>query len=327
MDWHNHNVLITGADGFIGGWLAKALVEKKANVIVIIRDERKNSALALHNLKDKVSILRGSVTDYDFMRRAVNEYHIHYCFHLAAQAIVGVANRSPLSTFDTNIRGTWTTLEAIRDVDFKELKGIIVASTDKAYGVHEMLPYTEQSELRGSYPYDVSKVCADVLARCYATMYNLPVVVTRKANIYGGGDLNFSRIIPETIRCIITGESLLIRSDGTPQRDYLYVEDAVEGYLNLAEQLHGKGIRGHAFNFSSGNPVSVLEIVNTIIKIYGTPIIPKILGEARGEINVQYLSNEKAQRVLGWKPRHTLEEGMIKTIGWYKKYFANGQGT
>ncbi len=321
MEWKNKNVLITGADGFIGGWLAKTLVERGAQVIVIVRDHKKNSALSLHQIKDKVTIIPGNITNFSLMKRVFNEYEIEYCFHLAAQAIVQVANNSPLSTFETNIKGTWTILEAIREVNYKNFKGIVVASTDKAYGIHEKLPYTEESELLGIYPYDASKVCVDIISRCYAKMYNLPVAVTRKANIYGGGDLNFSRIIPDTIRSLIQDKELLIRSDGTPQRDYLYVEDAVEGYLTLAENIYLPLVRGAAFNFSSGHPISVLDLINKITRVYGKDISPKILGEAKGEIDVQYLSNQKAFQTLGWQPKHNLEQGLTKTIEWFKGHF------
>tara|TARA_Y100000310_G_scaffold272186_1_gene287015 strand:+ start:529 stop:1557 length:1029 start_codon:yes stop_codon:yes gene_type:complete len=319
--WNNKNVFVTGADGFIGGWIAKTLVEKKAKVVAIVRDQRKNSALDLHQIKDQLTIIKGSITNPNLMKRIFNEYEIEYCFHLAAQAIVGIANRSPISTFESNIKGTWTILEAIRELANPQFKGVVVASTDKAYGTHEKLPYTEKSELRGIFPYDASKVCADVISRCYAKTYNLPVAVTRKANIYGGADLNFSRIIPDSIRCLITGQELLIRSDGTPQRDYLYVEDAVAGYLKLAEELENVEIQGQAFNFSSGKPTSVLELVNTIIQAYGEELSPKILGEAKGEIDMQYLANQKALQVLGWQPKHSLTDGLMKTIRWYKDYF------
>ena len=321
MKWKDQKVFVTGADGFIGGWLAKVLVDKGADVVVLVRDEKKESALDLHHIRNKVIVVKGDICDYHLLKRILNEHAINYCFHLAAQAIVGIANQSPLSTFETNIKGTWTLLEAVRELQSKQFKGIVVASTDKAYGIHEKLPYSEESELRGIYPYDASKVCADVIARCYAKMYNLPLAVTRKANIYGGADPNFSRIVPDTIRCLIKGEELLIRSDGTPQRDYLFVEDAIEGYLTLAEQIHREEVRGKAFNLSSGKPVSVLEMVNAIIKAYGKDLKPRLLGEARGEIDAQYLANDKARVVLNWKPQHSLEQGLAKTIEWYKDHF------
>src|SRR3989344_1239367 len=314
MDWKNRSVLVTGADGFVGGWLAKVLADKGAHVVVLVRDEKKYSALDLHNLREKVIAINGDVTDYHLIKRILNDHSISFCFHLAAQAIVGIANRSPLSTFETNIKGTWTILEAIREVNNPHFQGIIVASTDKAYGVHEELPYTEESELRGLYPYDASKVCADVLARSYAVSYNLPIAVTRKANIYGAGDLNLSRIVPNSVRCLTRGEELQIkriRSDSTPERDYLYIKDAVAGYIALAEQLHRPEVRGQAFNLSSGKPVSVLELVNLITKILGSDAKPKIIMvQAKNEIDRQYLANEKAKVMLGWSPQYNLEDGM-----------------
>lgn len=324
MDWKNQKVLVTGADGFVGGWLAKTLVEKGAYVVTLVRDEKKYSALDVHGIRGKSVVIKGDVTDHYLLKRILNEHSITFCFHLAAQAIVGIANRSPLSTFETNIKGTWTILETIREINNPEFKGMVVASTDKAYGVHEKLPYTEESELLGLFPYDASKVCADVLARSYATAYNMPIAVTRKANVYGGGDLNLSRIVPDAIRCLVQGEELLIRSDGSPERDYLYIKDAVNGYLVLAEQLSANpALRGEAFNFSSAKPVSVLELVNLISKTYGSDIRPKILGQAKNEIDRQFLANGKARAVLGWSPQYSLEEGMKETIEWYKNYFKN----
>ncbi|MEK6809720.1 MAG: SDR family NAD(P)-dependent oxidoreductase [Nanoarchaeota archaeon] len=321
MDWRDQKVLVTGAAGFVGGWLAKTLADKGAQVVVLVRDEKKYSALDLHDLREKVITIKGDVADYHLIKRILNEHSISFCFHLAAQAIVGIANRSPLSTFETNIKGTWTLLEAIREVNNPHFQGIIVASTDKAYGVHEQLPYTEESELKGLYPYDASKVCADVLARCYAVAYNMPVAVTRKANVYGGGDLNLSRIVPDAIRCLVQGQELLIRSDGTPERDYLYIKDAVAGYIILAENMNKPEVRGQAFNFSSGKPVSVLQLVNVIAKTYGVDIQPKILGQAKNEIDRQFLANGKAKAVLGWAPQYSLDDGMKETVEWYKEHF------
>lgn len=321
MDWTNKNVFITGADGFIAGWIAKTLVEKGAHVIAIVRDTKKNSALKVHGILDKVTVVNGCITDFTLMKRIMNEYSVEYCFHLAAQPLVQVANNSPMSTFDTNVKGTWTILEAIRTVKYPGFKGIVIASTDKAYGTHEQLPYTEDSELRGIFPYDASKVCADVIARCYTATYDLPVAVTRKANIYGGGDLNFGRIVPDTVKSLLDGSELVIRSDGTPQRDYLYVEDAVEGYLILAENIDK--VKGQAFNFSSGKPISVIDLMNVIIRIQGKTVTPRILGEAKSEIDVQYLANEKAKHILNWEPRHSLEDGLRKTIDWYQNYLAH----
>jgi CDP-glucose 4,6-dehydratase len=320
MNWKNRNVFVTGANGFIGSWITKALVEKGANVVILIRDEIPASPLSyMGDICNKLGgIVRGSITDYATVERIFNEYEVNTCFHLAAQAIVGVANRSPLSTFESNIKGTWNVLEAARNA--KTLEKVIVASSDKAYGEHEKLPYSEEFCLSASHPYDASKACADILAKTYFNTYGLPVAVTRCANIYGGGDLSFSRIIPDTIRSVLFDRNPIIRSDGTPVRDYLYIADAVDAYLTLAEKL--EKVKGEAFNFGTNSPIGVLELVNKIIKISGkTHLKPIIKREAEGEINRQYLSGEKARRMLGWKPRYNLDKGLKETIAWYNKYF------
>ncbi|MBU2560310.1 GDP-mannose 4,6-dehydratase, partial [archaeon] len=265
-------------------------------------------------------IVSGDITDLATVERIFNEYEVNTCFHLAAQALVGVANRSPLSTFESNIKGTWNVLEAARNS--KTFEGMVVASSDKAYGEHENLPYTEEFCLNALHPYDASKACADILARTYFNTYGLSVAVTRCANIYGGGDLNFSRIIPDTIQSILSDKPPIIRSDGTPVRDYMYIADAVGAYLTLAEKL-GK-VKGEAFNFGTNSPIGVSELVDKIIKISGkTHLRPIIKGEAKGEINMQYLKSEKAANLLGWKPKYSLEEGLKETIAWYDKYFAS----
>jgi CDP-glucose 4,6-dehydratase len=319
MEWAHKNVFITGADGFIGGWLAKTLVEKGAHVIVLMRDTKVRTSLDIHQIRDHVTIIYGDILDFSLMQRIINEHEIEYCFHLAAQAIVQTANRSPISTFETNIKGTWTLLEAIRVTNSPHFKAIVIASSDKAYGKAEQLPYDERHPLNGLYPYDASKACADILARSYAVTYGLPVVVTRKANVYGGGDLNFSRIVPDTIRSLILGKELIIRSDGTPERDYIYVKDAVRGYLMLAE--HIDQVKGEAFNFGTERPISVLALFRKIISLYGKDIEPKVLGTATGEIDRQYLSRRKIESVIGWKPEYSLEEGLKETIEWYKQYW------
>jgi len=320
MNWKNQNVFVTGANGFVGSWITKALVEKGANVVVLIRDDIPGSLL---NCFDDIynnlgGIVRGSITDYAAVERIFNEYEITICFHLAAQAIVGIANRSPLSTFESNIKGTWNVLEAARNT--RTLQGIIVASSDKAYGEHDRLPYTEEFCLNALHPYDASKACADILARTYFNTYGLPVAVTRCANIYGGGDLNFSRIIPETIRFVLLDKNPIIRSDGTPVRDYMYIADAVDAYLLIAEKL--EKVKGEAFNFGTNSPVNVLELADKIIKLSGkTHLKPVIKGEAKGEINRQFLFSDKAKRMLGYNPKYTLDSGLNETLEWYKKYF------
>ena len=314
--WKGKNVFVTGADGFIGSWVAKALVEKGANVFVITRDIKKACSLDLFGLRNKVELIHGDIIDYSCVERVINEKSIDSVFHLAAQAIVGVANKSPLSTFESNIKGTWNVLEACR---VNKVERVVVASSDKAYGSQKKLPYTEESPLLGLYPYDASKACTDILARCYYTTYNLPVAVTRNANIYGGADLNFSRIVPDAICSLLEGKQLVIRSDGTPERDYMYVKDAANGYLLLAENMHRNEIKGQAFNFGTAKPISVLDLFSKIIKLTGKDgVKPKILGEAKNEIDRQFLAADKAKKLLNWTPKYSLEEGLKETIEWYK---------
>ena len=310
--------MVTGADGFIGSNLAKELISRRANVVTVLRDIKKENNIDLFGLRDKITIIHGDLIDFPDCERAINEYEIDTVFHLAAQAVVGVANRSPLSTFESNIKGTWNVLEACRLS--KTVKRIVAASSDKAYGQQEKLPYTEESPLLGYYPYDASKACADILARSYFRTYGLPVAVTRNANTYGPGDMNASRLIPDIIKALLNDEAPIIRSDGTPERDYMYIKDAVEAYLVLAEKLHEKSVQGQAFNFGTGKPVSVMAVYKMIADTLGKDIKPRILGEARNEIDRQYLSSEKVRKVLAWQPRYTLEQGLKETIDWYRKF-------
>ena len=320
MDWIGKNVFVTGADGFIGAHLAKRLVEKGANVALLIRDKKPVATFKLLGLERKVTQIQGDLLDYNLCERVLNEYSVDFCFHLGAQALVRIANRGPLSTFESNIKGTWHLLEACRVI--KTAPKVVVASSDKAYGVQKDLPYTEEMPLLGLYPYDVSKVCADILARSYSVTFGLPIAVTRNANTYGGGDLNFSRIIPDAVSCILRGKQFLIRSDGTPLRDYMYIEDAVTGYIALAEQVDREDVRGQAFNFGSAQGISVIELFKRIAKICGRPDLqPKILGEAKNEIDSQYLAIDKAKRILNWEPKWDLDEGIRMTVDWYRQYF------
>jgi CDP-glucose 4,6-dehydratase len=316
--WKDKNVLVTGADGFIGSWLAKRLIDEKANVITIIRDLKKDANFKILGIKDQMTLVSGDIVEYEKVQRAINQFSTDTCFHLAAQAIVPFANHSPLSTFESNIKGTWNILEACRNS--KNIERIVVASSDKAYGSQQKLPYIEDAPLLGLYPYDASKACADILSRMYYNTYGIPVAVTRNANTYGGGDMNFSRLIPDAIRCALKREKFVIRSDGTYKRDYMYVKDAVSGYLTLAENLKRKDTRGEAFNFGTGQPVSVLELFENISKLTGNRIKPKILNEAKNEIKDQYLSTEKVKRMFNWKPQYSLEQGLKETIEWYRNY-------
>ena len=319
MNWKGMNVLVTGADGFIGSHIAKALADKRANVTTIVRDVKKTSNLDVLNLRSKVNVIHGDLVNFHDCERTINEYDIQFVFHIAAQAIVGPANRSPLSTFESNIKGTWNILEACRLS--KTVKGLIVASSDKAYGQQKKLPYTEESQLNGYYPYDASKACAEILARCYYMTYNLPLAITRNANTYGPADMNMSRIIPDVITTILRGEQPIIRSDGTPERDYMYIKDAVSAYLTLAENLHRKEVVGQAFNFGTGKPISVIDLYNKIIKLMGKNTKPKILGEAKNEIDRQYLAIDKVKKILKWQPGYTIDRGLKETIEWYRQNY------
>jgi CDP-glucose 4,6-dehydratase len=317
--WRDRPVLVTGCTGILGSWLTAALVDHGSDVIGLVRDWVPQSQLVLSGTYNRIKIVRGDVTDFALLERTLAEYEVETVFHLAAQTIVPIANRNPLSTFETNIKGTWLMLEAARRVS--TVKRMLVASSDKAYGTHERLPYTEDAPLRGQHPYDVSKACAEMLARTYAVTYKLPVAITRCANLYGGGDLNWNRIVPGTMRSVIYGESPIIRSDGTLVRDYLYVQDAVVAYLRLAQALEDRRLHGEAFNFGMDQPKTVLEIVQTIIAASDYPEIqPIILDEAPNEIQEQYLASEKAGRLLGWEPGYTLEEALSATFNWYKTF-------
>ncbi len=317
--WKGKNAFVTGADGFIGSWVAKTLVDQGANVTALVRDMKKQNNLDVMGIKGNLNVVQGDLVDYSVLERIANEFETEAVFHIAAQAIVGVANRSPLSTFESNIKGTWNILEAARNS--KTVKKVIVASSDKAYGVQEKLPYTEESPLLGRYPYDASKACADILAQSYFTTYSLPVCITRNANTYGGGDMNFNRIIPGTIQSVLKNEIPIIRSDGTPERDYIYVKDIADAYLLLAEKMDKKGIPGEAFNFGTETPVKVIDLFNKIIELSGAKgVKPKVLGEAKNEIDRQWLSSKKAGNLLGWKPKYSLENGLKETIEWYRNH-------
>ncbi|TRZ96071.1 NAD-dependent epimerase/dehydratase family protein [bacterium] len=316
--WKNKNVFVTGCTGLLGAWLVKYLVDKKANVVGLIRDEVPESNLMHMGLAKKICGVKGELADYYLLKRIINEYEVEVVYHLAAQTIVSVANRDPLSTFESNIKGTWNILEACRNRE--NVKQIVISSSDKAYGDKEKLPYSETDTLSGSHPYDVSKSCADLIAQAYYKTFNLPVCITRCANLYGGGDLNFSRIIPGTIRSVLNNEPPIIRSDGKYMRDYFYVEDAALALLALVEKMQEKNIYGEAFNFSSEVNVSVLKLVNKILTLMHTKLRLVILNEVKNEIRNQYLSVTKAKKLLNWRSRYDLDSGLIKTIAWYKKY-------
>jgi CDP-glucose 4,6-dehydratase len=319
--WQDRPTLVTGATGLLGGWLVRRLFELGADIVCLVRDWVPQSELVHAQLVEQVKVVRGDICDRALLERILGEYEIDTVFHLAAQTIVGIASRNPLSTFEANIRGTWTLLEACRRSP--KVHQIIVASSDKAYGDQEQLPYGEDTPLQGRYPYDVSKSCADLLAQSYATTYRLPAAITRCGNFYGGGDLNWNRVVPGTIRSVLRGQQPIIRSDGQYVRDYFYIEDAAVAYILLAEKLaQNTNLHGEAFNFSNEAPVSVIELVERILQSMKSDLKPVIRNEATNEIRRQYLSAEKARRVLGWKPMFTLDEGLKRTIPWYEEFFA-----
>ncbi|OGZ43251.1 MAG: sugar dehydratase [Candidatus Ryanbacteria bacterium RIFCSPHIGHO2_02_FULL_45_17b] len=317
--WKHKNIFVTGATGLLGSWLVKFLVDAEANVTVLVRDIVPKSNLYHSGYISKVNMVRGGLEDYTTLERALGEYEIDTVFHLGAQTIVEIANRNPLSTFESNIKGTWNVLEAARHSPL--VRKVITASSDKAYGIHAELPYSEEASLRGNHPYDVSKSAADLIAHTYFNTYKLPVAITRCGNFYGGGDLNFNRIVPGTIRSVLQGTPPVLRSDGSMIRDYFYIEDAAHAYLALAENMDDERIHGHAFNFSNENQVTVLELTQKILAAMGSNLQPQILATAVHEIPHQYLSAAKAREMLGWQPRFTLDEGLGKTIAWYKDFF------
>ena len=317
--WHDRSVFVTGGTGFLGMWLAEALVARGAKVVCLVRDRVPQAPFFAQRLNERVTVVAGALGDIDALARVLGEYEVESIFHLGAQTLVGVANRDPVATFEANIRGTWNLLEAARRNP--QVRRVVVASSDKAYGDHPVLPYDETFALQGRHPYDVSKSCADLISLTYHHTFGLPVSITRCANLFGPGDLNFSRIVPGTIRSVLRGERPVIRSDGTPKRDYISVHDIVSAYLVLAEQMDRPEIRGQAFNFGTGEPVSVLELTRVILEQAGrTDLVPQVLNEAKGEIKDQYLKAERARVELGWTPGAPLSTRIAETIAWYRDY-------
>ena len=316
--WRGRSVLVTGAAGFVGSHVTRALVRAGADVTALVRDVHPQ-ALRL-NLADVEVQLRAVVTadltSFEALRRIIAEYEVQTIMHLGAQAIVTTANRSPVSSFESNVRGTWQLLEAARG--HATVDGVVVASSDKAYGTHAALPYREDFPLQPRYPYDVSKACADLIARSYAATFDMPVAVSRCSNIYGPGDLNFSRIIPDMVRSALRGGPLVIRGAGTSVREYLYVDDAVSSYLTLGERVDAEDVRGRAFNFGGGFAIATIDLVQKIMALTDRKDAPTILGQTSGEIAAQYLDSDLARETLGWAPETDLDEGLARTVAWYR---------
>jgi len=322
--WTDRQVFVTGATGLLGSHMTAELVARGANVVALVRDQVAGSHFFRLGLDERVVIVRGELEDYLLLERALNEHEIESVFHLGAQAIVTIANRNPLSTFESNVRGSYNLLEACRR-NGKKVKRVVVASSDKAYGDQPELPYTESSRLEGRFPYDVSKSCTDLIARSYFESFAVPVCTTRCGNLFGAGDLNWNRIVPGTIRSALRGERPIIRSDGSFVRDYVYVGDAVSAYLELAEQMDRAEVIGEAFNFSDMKPLDVRQIcAATLVACGRTDLEPVVLGEATNEIKAQYLSSDKARARLGWAPRFGLEQGLAQTVGWYREHLGLG---
>ena len=317
--WRDRSVFVTGGTGLLGSWLVKQLLEAGSNVVCLVRDWVPQSELVRSRHIEQVNTVRGDIIDRDLIERTLGEYEVEVVFHLAAQTIVGIANRNPVSTFSTNIEGTWNLLEACRRSP--RVASILVASSDKAYGDQEHLPYNETMPLQGRHPYDVSKSCADLIAQTYAVSYNLPVAITRCGNFYGGGDLNWNRVVPGTIRSIIRGERPVVRSDGNFVRDYFYIEDGAAAYMLLAERIASYAVlRGEAFNFSNESQVSVLDMVELILRKMKSSLRPEVLNQASNEIRHQFLSAERARTMLNWQPQFTLESGLDRTLAWYREF-------
>ncbi|MFA4854634.1 MAG: NAD-dependent epimerase/dehydratase family protein [Candidatus Omnitrophota bacterium] len=318
--WNARKVLITGGNGFIGAWLTLALSRYGAKVVILVRENIKNPLFSPKELA-RVEVIKADITDFASLSGIFKRCKADTCFHLAGQPIVSIANESPFPTFESNIKGTWNVLESARQALVKRL---IIASADKAYGDQKRLPYTEQMPLLAVHPYGASKICAELLSRTYLNTYGLPVAIVRSSNTYGGGDLNLTRIIPDTINAVLNNKNPVIRGNGSSLRDFVYIEDVIDAYLTLAESLYEKRVKGESFNLGSGRPISILEIAKKIIEISGRRgIFPIVLGKVNpeNEISRQYLSNKKAGRILGWHPRYDLDEGLKLTINWYKDFY------
>ena len=325
--WKGKRVFVTGATGIVGSWVVKDLLEREAEIVALVYDANPQSELYRTHLIERLNVVNGCLEDFQTLQRAITTYEVDTVIHLGAQALVGVALRDPLQTFQANVCGTWNVLEACR-IQSDLVKRVVVASSDKAYGEQDQLPYVEEMPLLGRQPYEVSKSCADAIAQAYFQSYGLPVAIARCGNIYGGGDLNWSRIVPGTIRSLFCGQPPVLRSDGNYIRDYIYVKDVARAYLTLAENISSPTVAGECFNFSPESRVTVLEMVYEIRQAMKCEhIAPKITNSAKGEIRNQYLCSAKARRVLGWKPAYSLKEGLEETVVWYEQFFHSQDGS
>lgn len=319
--WRDRPTFVTGGTGLVGSWLINRLLGAGAEVVCLVRDWIPQSEVMRKGLIESIKVVRGDIRERDLLERVLGEYEIDTVIHLAAQTIVTIANRNPISTFETNVRGTWNLLEACRRSPM--VKQIVLASSDKAYGNQNDLPYDESTPLQGQHPYDVSKSAADLIAHAYAVSYGLPIAITRCGNFYGGGDLNWNRIIPGTIRSILRNQHPIIRSDGEYIRDYFYVEDGAAAYMLLAERLASRpDLRGQAFNFSNEVEITVNQVVKNILFLMGSNLEADVRNEATNEIRRQYLSAKKAHEELNWHPLFTLDDGLSRTINWYRNFLA-----
>lgn len=318
--WKGRRIFVTGATGIIGSWLVKALLAQGGCIVALVRDADPQSELYLSGDIQRISVVNGALEDFWTLERVINEHEVESVFHLGAQTIVSTAHRFPLPTFEANIRGTYNLLEACR-LHMDIVQRVVIASSDKAYGEQSNLPYTEDMPLIGRYPYEVSKTCVDLIAQVYYHTYRLPVAIARCGNVYGGGDLNWSRVVPGTIRSCFRGEPPIIRSDGTYVRDYIYVKDVTRAYICLAQWLDDDRVKGEAFNFSTESPRTVLDLVRTIQRLMNCEQIePRILDCVEGEIHDQYLSATKSRTMLRWKPQFDIEQGLSETIEWYREF-------
>lgn len=322
--WRDRRVFVTGATGFVGGHLIEALVARGAEVVALVRDEVRRAWLHERGLDSRITLVRGAVEDAALIERVLAEYEVEAVFHLAAQTLVGIAAQSPMSTWESNVRGTWTVLEACRR-NLGRVRRVVVASSDKAYGAQEVLPYEEGARLEGRFPYDCSKSCVDLIATSYHRSFGLPVAITRCANLFGAGDRNWNRLVPGTIRSALHDERPVIRSDGRLVRDYLFIDDGVAAYLALAEAMDRPEVVGEAFNFSSEAPLTVAEMARSVLSACGRDDLElDCRGEVSLEIPTQTLSSEKARAMLGWRARTRLADGLAATVGWYRGHLGDG---